>query len=68
MAIMSLTTIFALLKLQFMFLRKSPTVISFVDEQGVDPSEGYSIAANDFMLAFSVANFDEGAKTDSRYI
>ena len=67
MAIMCLTTMYALLKLQFMFLRKSPTIISFVDEQGVDPSEGYDIADNDFMLAFSASHFTEGAKTDSRY-
>ena len=53
LAIMTVTILFALLKLQFMLLRKRPDVVSFVDEEGIDNSTPFNISDNDFMMAFS---------------
>ena len=67
--IMTLTMMFALLKLQFMLLRKSPVVSSFIDEEGHGASTPFNIIENDdFMMAFSASNWSSGAKSDSRYI
>ena len=68
LAVMTLTMLFAFLKLQFMLLRKNPNVMMFEDEEGTDPSMRYNIIDNDFMMAFSASSWDNGARADSYYI
>ena len=62
------TFLFALLKLQFMLLKRRPDVIEFVDEAGTDAKMNFSITENDFMMAFSAKAFLGETKADSRYI
>ena len=64
MLIVFMTTIFALLKLQKMLLRKRPDVVSFVDEQAFDSTMRYSLSENDFAIAFSVESWVDGPKND----
>ena len=66
---MSVATLFALLKLQFLLIRKSPDVISVVEASHFDSTETtYNIAENDFMTAISVDHYDKGARMDPRYV
>ena len=47
------TTIFALLKLQILLMRKNPSVTQFVEKDAFDYTDKYNIAENEFMMAVS---------------
>ena len=66
--VMSLTTLFALLKLQFLLMRKSPDVVEYIKASAFDYTDIYNTAENDFMMAISVENYYKGATMDPRYI
>ena len=66
--IMGMTSIFALLKLQKLFQRTRPDVVSFTDEQAFDATFRYSVRDNGVMFAVSIENYLEGAKNDPRHI
>ena len=63
-----MATLFALLKLQFLLMRKSPDVVKFVDESAFDYTDVYNFDENDFMMAISVELFAVGARMDPRYV
>ena len=54
---MLLTSGYALIKLQFMLLRKRPDVIEFVEEDAFDESVKYHTNTNGFMIAVSAENW-----------
>lgn len=62
------TILFALLKLQFMLMRKRPDVIAFTDPNGTDGSGRHSMLDENLMMAFSANNWFEGARTNENYI
>ena len=66
--IMGMTSIFALLKLQKLMLRKQPDIVSFTDEQAFDATFRYSVRDNGVMFAVSLEHYLEGAKNDPRHI
>ena len=68
MAIICLTLIYALLKLQHMLLFKNPDIIEFTDLTAHDASKKYSLTDNDFIAAISVENWTAGPRVDPRYI
>ena len=65
---MLLTGGYALIKLQFMLLRKRPDVIKFVETDAFDDTVRYQTKNNDFMIAVSAENWYLGPRVDPRYI
>ena len=51
--IMCLTTLFALLKLQFMLMRKQPDVTTFIEMDHHGPPVIYNTVEKEFMFAVS---------------
>ena len=68
LAIMGITVMFALLKLQFMLMRKQPEVNEFVEPEFFSPSDSYKLHEEDFMMAISMENYLKGERMDPRYI
>ena len=66
MLIMSLLFLFALMKLQFLLLRKILEVVMFVDEKGVPADYERNMRDEPFMMAFSLRQ--KGPKTDDNYL
>ena len=65
---MIVTGMFALLKLQYLLMRKSPDVVEVVDINAFDVSDRYNTATNDFMMAVSVERHQKGTLMDPRYV
>ena len=65
---MILSTLFAILKLQFLLMRKKPNVVEYVEASAFDYTEIYNVAENEFMMAISVERFGTGARMDPRYV
>ena len=65
-----LTTVFAIVKLQFLMLRKKPNVIELMEPSAFDLTHRYNTesAENDFMMAVSVERHQKGARMDPRYV
>ena len=66
--VIGLTTLFALLKLQFMLARSQPAVVKSVENNFFDTSERYNLADEDFMFAVSLEHYKEGIKMNPRYV
>ena len=66
--IMLLTAGYALIKLQFMLLRKRPDVIKFVETDAFDETVKFKTNENDFMIAASAENWLYGPRVDPRYL
>ena len=65
--IFSLTLVFALLKLEHMAQRRNPDLTT--NEEPVAGDQIYDTAADEFMMAFSAANYDTGEPvSDPRYV
>ena len=67
MFILCLAFLFALLKLQHLLTRSSPSVSKFVEDEAFDGSTVYNTASDDFMMAFAVENYLTGPKYDPTY-
>ena len=65
--IMCLTTIFSLIRLQHMLVRKNPAVVIIKQPDVFDATERYNIADEDFMFAVSLEHWTDGPKMDLRY-
>ena len=66
--IASLTFLFSIMKLQFLIMRKSPTVTFFEDRTAVDLDTIYRAdSENNFQMAFAFDNYKSGLKTDPRF-
>ena len=66
--IMVVTGLFAVLKLQYMLMRKSPDVVEVVDITAFDLSDKFDTAQDDFMMAVSAERHQKGARMDPRYV
>ena len=65
---MSLTFIFALLKLQQMLMFKNPTISTFDQEMEITSDNAFSLNGDDFMLAFAIDEYGGAVKNDERYV
>ena len=66
--VIGLTSLFALLKLQFMLMRSSPDVNKFVNDDFFDISDRFKLDDEEFMFAVSVEHYYTGIRTDPRYV
>ena len=53
-SILSVTLLFALLKLQDLLTKHNPTISSFVEEDAFGPSDKFDTGHDDFMMAFAL--------------
>ena len=49
-----MTTLFALLKLQHLLMRKNPSVTENVESDALDLTDSFNIAENEFMMAVAL--------------
>ena len=63
------TYVFAMHKLQHMLVRKNPLITTNIVEFAVEPSEFLDTTDEEFMMAFALSRFDNGAiLADPRYV
>ena len=61
--VIGLTSLFALIKLQFMLTRSSPEVVQFVNDDAFDFSDRFKLDDEEFMFAVSVEKYYAGIRT-----
>ena len=67
MLVLTLTFLFALLKLELLVERKNPSLTS--NKSQLDIGERYNTGSEDFIMAFSAINLlTKEAKSDPRYV
>lgn len=66
--VMYMTTLFALLKLQHLLMRKNPSIVTNVEAYAFDHTDKYNLVENDFMMAVTVRDYDSKARMDPRYV
>ena len=67
MSMMIVTFIFAMIKLQHLFDKKNPAIVSFKQEIEVGQENSFEIT-DDFMLAFGLDTYNSGIRNDERYV
>ena len=69
LAILAATFLFAMLKWQVMFLKKSPEIVRTTDESGISSDDLWDLSVEtDFQIAVGIKNQGKGFLNDPRYV